>query len=146
MEQWREDVLIHYGVKGMKWGNKKRMSNLEQVSRANESLYRHDQALRKQKGLNYTQDSGRSGRAFDNSDERLYNTWNKAMGNDNNGWNVSTERKIRDIKKRKQAVREHADNNYKTTDSSRKKYKQSQRRHKVKKLASKFGINIKQYR
>ena len=20
MEQWREDVLIHYGIKGMKWG------------------------------------------------------------------------------------------------------------------------------
>lgn len=23
MEQWREDVLVHYGVKGMKWGFRK---------------------------------------------------------------------------------------------------------------------------
>ena len=33
MEQWREDVLIHYGVKGMKWGKHRKMSDLERQAR-----------------------------------------------------------------------------------------------------------------
>ena len=28
MEQWREDVLIHYGVKGMKWRHRKNLRNV----------------------------------------------------------------------------------------------------------------------
>ena len=39
MEQWREDVLIHYGVKGMKWGNSK-------------AYYKYDIANRRHKRAN----------------------------------------------------------------------------------------------
>lgn len=49
MEQWREDVLIHYGVKGMKWRHRKKsnMSDLERVSRAAEGAYKRYKELEK---------------------------------------------------------------------------------------------------
>jgi len=37
MEKWREDVLIHYGTKGMKWGKRKKMIKTERDARAFES-------------------------------------------------------------------------------------------------------------
>ena len=45
MEQWREDVLIHYGVKGMKWRHRKRKRLLNEASersrKANRDWYQY---------------------------------------------------------------------------------------------------------
>lgn len=73
MEQWREDVLIHYGTKGMKWGkhlrsalytarinriaNKRRYSNdVERNARAYEAASRRATAMNRDYG--YNKDTG----------------------------------------------------------------------------------------
>lgn len=42
MEQWREDVLVHYGVKNMRWGHRKKnkMSAQETASRNVENSFK----------------------------------------------------------------------------------------------------------
>ena len=73
MEQWREDVLVHYGIKGMKWGNhirsalytarinrianKRRYSNdVERNARAYEASKRRATAMNSDYG--YNKDTG----------------------------------------------------------------------------------------
>ena len=47
MEQWREDVLAHYGVAGMKWGLRKALVNANLFVDPNKSRKEYQERLAK---------------------------------------------------------------------------------------------------
>lgn len=151
MEQWREDILIHYGVKGMKWGRTR-----QKIASPKLGYF----AVRPKKDYGSNEEANyMMGKvrfrptiygAVSNKQQSHDQGVRVPKGKTRSEWQKQTETELR-----KEIVnqrlgnakrRDKEDNTYNTTKDQRRKYKVSQAKNKIKKLSSKFGINFKQYK
>jgi len=154
MEQWREDVLIHYGVKGMKWGktHPARQKNITGVAKN----YRVLNPRQKTSG---SESSGSSRPSYDDIRNkakfskhlaaRVYGL-QKAKDNYAKTKGLGLEER-NNVKQKEQALRkavvgtrlknessrEKEDNSYTTTNKQRFQYKKNQAKYKVSKAVKK---------
>lgn len=170
MESWREELyansLMHYGVKGMKWG-RQRVRNVHPWVAGGDALsgrsgknapskpqYERGSA-EEFKNLARVGFRARVGGRVSNKQgaywEPMRDVRARGIGYQSRKEAIRTteselKREIANERLRDQKQREREDNTYKTSKEQRRKYKLSRARNKIKKLASKFGINIKQYK